>query len=49
MTAQTKSGRSRNRNGPGVSPFIMKAPSRTAIVGEAGTPSVKSGISAPFA
>ena len=49
MMAQTKSGRSRNRNGPGVSPFIMKAPSRTAIVGEAGTPSVKSGIIAAFA
>ena len=49
MTAQTKSGRSVKRNGPGVSPFIMKAPRRTAIVGEAGTPRVKSGMSDAFA
>ena len=49
ITAQTRSGRSWNRNGPGVRPLMMKAPISTAIVGELGMPSVSSGIMAALA
>ena len=44
ITAHTRSGRSLKRNGPGVSPLMMKAPIRMAMVGELGTPSTSSGI-----
>ena len=49
ITAQTRSGRSLNRNGPGVRPLMMKAPISTAMVGELGMPSVSSGIIAALA
>ena len=49
MTAQTNSLCSLNRKGPGIRPFIMKAPIRMAMVGEPGMPRVKSGIRAALA
>src|SRR5512137_1546038 len=38
ISPQTKSGRSANRDGPGVSPQIIKPPSSTAAVAELGRP-----------
>ena len=49
ITAQTRSGRSLKRNGPGVRPLMMKAPIRIAMVGELGTPSTSSGTMAALA
>ena len=49
MMVQAISACSMKSSGPGVSPFIMKAPISTAIVGEPGTPRVNSGISAALA
>ena len=49
MTAQAKVACSVNSVGPGTSPLTMKAPISTAMVGELGMPSVKSGISAALA
>ena len=49
ITVHTRSGRSWNRNGPGVIPLMMNAPISTAIVGELGMPSVRNGIIAALA
>ena len=45
MTAQTSWPLSLNREGPGMMPFIIKAPIRIAVVGEPGMPRVNRGIS----
>ena len=49
MTAQTRSGFSWNRKGPGVRPLTMNAPINTAMVGDAGMPRVSSGTIEAFA
>ena len=49
ITAQTKVACSEKRSGPGVSPFMIRAPIRMAMVGDPGSPRVKSGIIAAFA
>jgi hypothetical protein len=49
MTAQANCAWSLNRDGPGINPFIMKAPIRMAVVGEVGMPRVKRGISEALA
>ena len=46
-TPQNMSGRSRIMSGPGCTPWMRKAPSRTAITTLGAMPSVSSGIIAP--
>ena len=46
---QTRSGRSANSSGPGLSPYCWKPASIIAAVAEVGSPSVSSGTSVPAA